>query len=49
MMHNAKIEELVRLNTLSPIVLTKYVVRSMMARRIRPHRQCRLDHRLHRL
>jgi 3-oxoacyl-[acyl-carrier protein] reductase len=31
MMHNAKIEELVRLNTLSPIVLTKYVVRSMMA------------------
>jgi 3-oxoacyl-[acyl-carrier protein] reductase len=31
MMHNAKIEEMVRLNTLSPIVLTKYVVRSMMA------------------
>ena len=31
MMHNTKIEELVRLNTLSPIVLTKYVVRSMMA------------------
>jgi 3-oxoacyl-[acyl-carrier protein] reductase len=31
MMHNAKIEELVRLNTLSPIVLTKYVVRSMMS------------------
>jgi 3-oxoacyl-[acyl-carrier protein] reductase len=31
MMHNAKIEELVRLNTLSPIVLTKYVVRAMMA------------------
>jgi 3-oxoacyl-[acyl-carrier protein] reductase len=31
MMHNSKIEELVRLNTLSPIVLTKYVVRSMMA------------------
>jgi 3-oxoacyl-[acyl-carrier protein] reductase len=31
MMHNARIEELVRLNTLSPIVLTKYVVRSMMA------------------
>lgn len=30
-MHNAKIEELVRLNTLSPIVLTKYVVRSMMS------------------
>jgi 3-oxoacyl-[acyl-carrier protein] reductase len=31
LMHNSKIEELVRLNTLSPIVLTKYVVRAMMA------------------
>jgi 3-oxoacyl-[acyl-carrier protein] reductase len=31
MMHNSKLEEMVRLNTLSPIVLTKYVVRSMMA------------------
>jgi 3-oxoacyl-[acyl-carrier protein] reductase len=31
MMHNSRIEELVRLNTLSPIVLTKYVVRAMMA------------------
>jgi 3-oxoacyl-[acyl-carrier protein] reductase len=30
-MHNAKIETLVRVNTVSPIVLTKYVVRSMMA------------------
>ncbi len=30
-MHNSRIEELVRLNTLSPIVLTKYVVRGMMA------------------
>ncbi len=30
-MHNAKIESLVRVNTLSPIVLTKYVVRQMMA------------------
>jgi 3-oxoacyl-[acyl-carrier protein] reductase len=30
-MHNAKIERLVRVNTVSPIVLTKYVVRSMMA------------------
>ena len=28
-----EIERLVRLNTLSPIILTKYVVRSMMARR----------------
>jgi 3-oxoacyl-[acyl-carrier protein] reductase len=31
MMHNSQIEELVRVNTLSPIVLTKYVVRSMMS------------------
>jgi 3-oxoacyl-[acyl-carrier protein] reductase len=31
MMHNAQIEELVRVNMLSPIVLTKYVVRSMMS------------------
>ena len=30
-MHNSQIEELVRVNTVSPIVLTKYVVRSMMA------------------
>jgi 3-oxoacyl-[acyl-carrier protein] reductase len=30
-MPNAKIAELVRLNTLSPIVFTKYVVRAMMA------------------
>jgi 3-oxoacyl-[acyl-carrier protein] reductase len=30
-MHNAEIERLVRLNTVSPLVLTKYVVRSMMA------------------
>ena len=30
-MHNAKIEQLVRVNTVSPIVLTKYVVRQMMA------------------
>jgi 3-oxoacyl-[acyl-carrier protein] reductase len=30
-MQNSQIEQLVRLNTLSPIVLTKYVVRSMMA------------------
>jgi 3-oxoacyl-[acyl-carrier protein] reductase len=29
-MHNVQIESLVRLNTLSPIILTKYVVRSMM-------------------
>jgi 3-oxoacyl-[acyl-carrier protein] reductase len=30
-MHDAEIERLVRVNTLSPIVLTKYVVRSMLA------------------
>jgi 3-oxoacyl-[acyl-carrier protein] reductase len=33
MMHNAQIEELIRINTLSPIVLTKYVVRAMMSQR----------------
>jgi 3-oxoacyl-[acyl-carrier protein] reductase len=32
-MHNAQIEELIRVNTLSPIVLTKYVVRAMMSQR----------------
>jgi 3-oxoacyl-[acyl-carrier protein] reductase len=32
-MHNSQIEDLVRVNTLSPIVLTKYVVRSMMSDR----------------
>jgi 3-oxoacyl-[acyl-carrier protein] reductase len=31
LMHNAKISQLVRLNTLSPIVFTKYAVRAMMA------------------
>jgi len=30
-MHNSQIERLVRLNTVSPMVVTKYVVRSMMA------------------
>jgi 3-oxoacyl-[acyl-carrier protein] reductase len=30
-MHNSQIESLLRLNTLSPIILTKYAVRSMMA------------------
>jgi 3-oxoacyl-[acyl-carrier protein] reductase len=30
-MHNAQIERLIRVNTLSPILLTKYVVRNMMA------------------
>jgi 3-oxoacyl-[acyl-carrier protein] reductase len=31
MMHNSQIEQLVRINTLSPLVLTKYVVRAMMS------------------
>jgi 3-oxoacyl-[acyl-carrier protein] reductase len=31
-MHDAQIERMVRLNTVSPLTLTKYVVRSMMAR-----------------
>lgn len=31
MMHTSQIESLIRLNTLSPIVMTKYVVRHMMA------------------
>jgi 3-oxoacyl-[acyl-carrier protein] reductase len=31
LMHNTQIEKLIRVNTLSPIVLTKYVVRHMMA------------------
>jgi 3-oxoacyl-[acyl-carrier protein] reductase len=30
LMQNSQIEQLVRLNTLSPIILTKYIVRSMM-------------------
>jgi 3-oxoacyl-[acyl-carrier protein] reductase len=30
-MHNSEIERMVRVNTLSPIILTKYVVRHMMA------------------
>src|SRR5690242_21857956 len=31
LMPNSQIEQLVRLNSISPMVLTKYVVRSMMA------------------
>jgi 3-oxoacyl-[acyl-carrier protein] reductase len=31
LMHNSRIEQLIRINTLSPIVLTKYVVRTMMS------------------
>jgi 3-oxoacyl-[acyl-carrier protein] reductase len=30
-LHNSQIERTVRLNTISPLILTKYVVRSMMA------------------
>ena len=33
LMHNTQIEELVRVNTLSPIMLTKYIVRNMMSDR----------------
>jgi 3-oxoacyl-[acyl-carrier protein] reductase len=33
LMHNSQIEELVRINILSPIVLSKYVVRAMMSER----------------
>jgi 3-oxoacyl-[acyl-carrier protein] reductase len=32
-MHNSRIEHLVRVNTVAPIVLTKYVVRAMMSER----------------
>lgn len=32
-MHNSDIERILRVNTLAPIILTKYVVRGMMARR----------------
>jgi 3-oxoacyl-[acyl-carrier protein] reductase len=32
-MHNARIEQLVRVNTVAPIVLTKYIVRAMMSAR----------------
>ncbi len=49
MMHNSQIEELVRVNTLSPIVLTKYVVRSMMSEGCGRIVNVGLDHRLHRL
>ncbi len=31
MMHNSDIEKLIRLNALSPIMMTKYIVRGMMA------------------
>jgi 3-oxoacyl-[acyl-carrier protein] reductase len=31
LMHNSQIERVIRVNTLAPIVLTKYVVRQMMA------------------
>lgn len=33
LMHNSQIEELIRVNTLSPIVLSKYIVRGMMSER----------------
>jgi 3-oxoacyl-[acyl-carrier protein] reductase len=31
LMSNSRIEQLIRMNTVSPIILTKYIVRSMMA------------------
>ncbi len=31
LMHNSQIEQLIRINTISPIILTKYVSRTMMA------------------
>jgi 3-oxoacyl-[acyl-carrier protein] reductase len=31
MMHNSQIEEMIRVNTLAPIVLSKYIVRGMMS------------------
>jgi len=34
LMHNSQVEELVRVNTVAPIILTKYVVRSMMSARV---------------
>ena len=49
LMHNSHIEQLVRLNTLSPMVLTKYVVRSMMVDGGGAHRERRLDRWFHRL
>ena len=48
-MHNSEIEALMRLNVLSPIILTKYVVRHMMADGAGPHHQHVVDHRLDRL
>ncbi|HEX4042271.1 MAG TPA: SDR family NAD(P)-dependent oxidoreductase [Xanthobacteraceae bacterium] len=33
LMHNSQIEQVIRVNTLSPIVLSKYVVRGMMSER----------------
>ena len=49
LMPNSQIEQLVRVNTLSPIVLTKYVVRSMMADGGGTHRERSFDSRLYRL
>ena len=48
-MHNSDIEKLVRLNTLSPIILTKYAVRAMMTAGEGRIVNIGLHHRLHRL
>ena len=48
LMRHTKIEEMVRLNTVSPIVLTKIRAARDDGRRCRTHRQCRLDRGLDR-
>ena len=48
-MHNSDIEKLVTLNTISPIMLTKYAVRAHDDGGRGPHRQYQLHHRLYRL
>ena len=49
LMHTSQIERLIRLNTLSPIVLTKYVVRHMMADGGGRVVNVAVDRRLHRI
>jgi len=48
-MRDGEIERIVRLNTLSPLVLTKYVVRAMMAAEGGRIVNNRLGRRVHRL
>jgi len=42
-MRDQDIQRLIQLNTVAPILLSKYVVRSMMSQRGRPNHQHRLD------